>query len=399
MTFNLTCKSLIAVTLLSVFSGNVAASTDKSSNAPEASIADKKVSFWDMAYLEKPFIDTTPDERKDNISVGSLSVVGGNKSSIVSMAQAIAENNQGNFDSVLISHNNKLIFESYYARGRSNLPHFQASVTKSYTSLAIGRAIQLGHLTMADLNKPVISFINDIDLEKIVDGTEKITLHQAMNMRSGIRLSDENRKLIRDSSTNKLGFNFVQQLFQYTEAISPSSQTFKYQGVDPRITMQVLDSVVPGSAQDFIKNEVLAELDITNFGWDRDANGMFTPESGASLTSRDMIKLGTLVLNNGAWQGKQLISADFLSKATSPIAQPTEDWIPDSFSYGYFWYQTEIKINNKSYLAKFAWGGGEQYILTFEALDLTIVFTAHARENNTMQLVAESILPAFVNQK
>jgi CubicO group peptidase (beta-lactamase class C family) len=109
-----------------------------------------------------------------------------------------------------------------------------------------------------------------------------------------------------------------------------------------------------------------------------------------------MLKLGTLVLNKGKWQGEQLISAAFLAKATSDITKPTADWIPDSFAYGYFLYQTNIKINDKSYEVKFAWGGGEQYILTSEALDLTVVFTAHARENNTMRMIAERILPAFI---
>jgi len=399
MTINLKYKSLIAVALFSVCSSIVSAHTDKSTNAPEASVADSKVSFWDMPYLKEAFVDTSPDYRKDDVSVGPLGVDGGNKSIIVNMAQEIAENNQGKFDSILIAHKNKLIFESYYGRGRIDLPHFQASVTKSYLSLAIGRAIQLGYLTMADLNKPVIGFVKGINLDTIVDGAEKVTLHQTMTMRSGIRVSAENQKLIMDNSMNIKGENITLQFLQHSEAISPESQTFKYQDADPRITMQVLDSVVPGSAKDFINNEVLAKIGITDYVWKNDANGLPVAETSSNVTSRDMLKLGSLVTNKGKWQGEQLISAAFLSKATSGITKPTEDWIPDSFSYGYFWYQTNIKINDKSYHAKFAWGGGEQYILTFEALDLIVVFTAHARENNTMQLVAQSILPAFLKKK
>ncbi len=395
MTINLKYKSLIAVALFSVCSCIVSAHTDKNAKAPEASAADTKVSFWDMPYLNEAFIDTAPSDRKDDIAIGKLAI-SGDKDLIVKMAQEIAENNEGKFDSVLISHKNKLIFESYYGRGRINLPHFQASVTKSYLSIAIGRAIQLGHLTMADLHKPVVSFLKDIDLEKIAEGAEKITLHQVMSMSSGIRVSAERQKLIMDSSTKTKGSNVTEQFLQHSDAISPKSQTFKYQDADPRMTMQVLNNVVPGSAIDFIKNEVLAKIGITDYGWNNDVNGLPVAETSSSVTSRDVVKVGTLVINKGKWQGKQLISAAFLSKATSAITKPTEEWIPDSFSYGYFWYQSDIKIKDKSYQAKFAWGGGEQYILTFEALDLTVVFTAHARENNTMQMMAESILPAFL---
>jgi CubicO group peptidase (beta-lactamase class C family) len=396
MTTNLKFKSLIAVALFSVCSSIVSANTDKNANAPEASSAEKKISVWDMPHLEKAFINTAPEARNDGLSVGVLGVHGGNENTIVKMAKEIAENNEGKFASVLIAHKNKLIFESYYGRGRINLPHMQSSVTKSYISIAIGRAIQLGHLTMADLNKPVVSFIKNIALGKITEGAEKITLHQVMNMRSGIRVSAESQKLIMDNSTNIKGENITQQFLQHSEAISPASQTFKYQDSDPRITMQVLNSVVPGSAKDFINNEVLAKIGITDYVWNNDANGLPIPESGSHFTSRDMLKMGTLIINKGKWQNEQLISAAFLSKATSGTTKPTEDWIPDSFSYGYFWYQTDLKFKDKSYNAKFAWGGGEQYILTLEALDLIVVFTALARENNTMQLMAEKILPAFV---
>ncbi len=396
MITNLKCKSLIAIALFSVSSGIVAANTDKNTNAPEASAAERNISVWDMPHLEKAFIDTAPDSRKDDLSVGVLGVDGGNKDLIIKMAKEIAENNEGKFASVLISHKNKLIFESYYGRGRINLPHMQASVTKSFVSIAMGRAIQLGYMTMADLNKPVVSFIKNIDLGKITEGAEKITLHQIMNMRSGIRVSDESQKLIMDNSMNIKGENITQQFLQHSEAISPASQTFKYQDSDPRITMQVLNSVVPGSAKDFINNEVLAKIGITDYVWNNDANGLPVPETGANFTSRDMLKLGTLIINKGKWQNEQLISAAFVSKAVNGTTEPTEEWIPDSFSYGYFWYQTDMKVGDRTYNAKFAWGGGEQYILTVETLDLTVVFTALARENNTMQLMTESILPAFV---
>jgi len=396
MVIKLRLKHAIITALLTGFS-NIAVinAEENNSSTAEVSAAETKLSFWDMEYLDEAFIDTAPSDRKDDIAIGKLAI-SDDKDLIVKMAQEIAENNEGKFDSVLISHQNKLIFESYYGRGRINLPHFQASVTKSYLSIAIGRAIQLGHLTMADLHKPVVSFLKDIDLEKIAEGTEKITLHQVMSMSSGIRVSAERQKLIMDSSTKTKGSNVTEQFLQHSDAISPKSQTFKYQDADPRMTMQVLNNVVPGSAIDFIKNEVLAKIGITDYGWKNDINGLPVAETSSSVTSRDMLKVGTLVINKGKWQGEQLISADFLSKATSAITKPTEDWIPDSFSYGYFWYQSDIQIKDKSYQAKFAWGGGEQYILTFEALDLTVVFTAHTRENNTMKIIAKSILPAFI---
>jgi CubicO group peptidase (beta-lactamase class C family) len=252
----------------------------------------------------------------------------------------------------------------------------------------------LGYLTEADLNKPVINFIKDLNSEKFADGVENITLHQTMSMSSGIRISADKLKLIMASAKTK-GSNLTQELLQHTEVISLESQTFKYQGLDTRITMQVLENVVPGSAKDFIKNEILAKMGITVYDWKTDLNGLPIADNGASLTSRDMLKLGMLVINKGKWNGEQLISENFLNNATKKITEPTEDWIPSNFSYGYFWYQTDMNVDNKNYAAKISWGGGGQYILTIEELNLVMVITGHDFEDTILTPISKRVLSGF----
>ncbi|MFT5677252.1 MAG: CubicO group peptidase (beta-lactamase class C family), partial [Paraglaciecola sp.] len=366
------------------------------SRAPEVSVADAKVSFWDMSYLEKAFIDTAPADRKDGLVVGNLVANDGNKAIILQLAQEIADKKHGDYDSLLIARQGKLVFESYYLRGRVNLPHFQASTTKVYTSLAVGRAIQLGYLTMADLNKPLVSFLKDLDPVKFVGGVEKITLHKALTMSSGLRFSDEQLTEFREKSSQFKGLDQIQAYLEHSAPITSESQTYKYQAPDPIMVMQVLDAVVPGSAKDFIKNELLDKIGISVYSWRNDLSGLPTGDSGTSMTSRDMIKWGTLVTNNGKWNGEQLISSKYLANATSKITKPTEDWQPDSFNYGYFWYQTDITVGDKSYDVKIAWGAGGQRIITVEELDLIVVITGHDREDTIMTQVSKIILPAFV---
>ncbi|BBM03218.1 serine hydrolase [Microbulbifer sp. GL-2] len=163
--------------------------------------------------------------------------------------------------------------------------------------------------------------------------------------------------------------------------------------------MQVLDSVVPGTGEHFIKTEVLDKLGVAVYGWRKDINGLPIAESGSSITSRDMLKFGVLVNNGGRWKGEQLISEEFLAKATSDIIKPTEDWIPDTFNYGYFWYQTDMTIIGKSYDVKLAWGAGGQYILAIRDLDLVVVITGHDREDKIMTEVSKKILPQFAEKK
>ena len=404
MTINSKFKSLLVIALLSGMSSFAAESAeDSKSLAPEISAADANLSFRDIPYLKKAFIDATPTDRKDGIPVAELGVDGGNKAMIFKLAQEIADNKHNRFDSLLIAHKGKLLFESYYLRGRINLPHYQASATKVYISLALGRAIQLGYLTMADLDKPLVSFLKDLDPAKFVDGAEKITLHQAMTMRSGLRFSEEQRKELEKNPAALKGQGQVQAYLSHSAPITLESQSFEYSISDPTLVMQVLDAVVPGTAKDFVKNELLDKMGITTYGWPTDVSGL-TAAFGASMTSRDMVKWGTLAINKGKWQGEQLIPAAFIAKATSKIVEPSDDEVVSAVgvsgtSYGYFWWQADLSTGNKSYLSKAARGGGGQYIIVIEKLDLVVVVTAHNRsfDDDTSSLTATRILPGFVN--
>ncbi|MEM7549453.1 MAG: serine hydrolase [Bacteroidota bacterium] len=378
------------------------AQSDVRNTAPEATAAEDTLSFRDIPYLKEAFIDTAPINRKDGILVGELGIDGGNKAMILKLAQEIEKNNEGKFDSFLLYHQGKLLFESYYLRGRINLPHFQASTTKAYTCMALGRAIQLGYLTMADLNKPLISFLKNLDPTKFVEGVEKITLHQALTMRSGIRISKEQEEEFEKDPSRVKGQRQVQAYLEHTAPITLASQSFLYQN-DPIFVMQVVDAIVPGTAEDFIKKELLDKMGITNYEWRTEVSDLPTAGWGSSMTSRNMVKWGILAINKGKWNGEQLVPEAFIDKASSRILLTGDDDVygggkdVSKQGYGYYWWSADLKHDNKSYFSRSAQGGGGQYIILIEELDLMMVFTAHNNDNSTLQLIAERIIPAFIN--
>jgi CubicO group peptidase (beta-lactamase class C family) len=342
--------------------------------------------------LKKPFINPTPGDRKDGIAVGKLPAAA--KAAILTFAQEIADGEHGDIDSLLIAHRGELLFESYYRRGRVNFPHYQMSITKSYTAMAIGRAIQLGHLSMADLDKPVVSFLNDIDQSKLVEGAAAITLAEAMNMRSGIRIDDKTAKQLMKNPDALKGQGQIQAYLQHSAPISPAPRQFKYQGSDPSMTMQVLETVVPGNAADFIKTEVLGKMGIPNFGWQDDISGLPKSAAGSSMRSRDMIKCGLLAMNGGNWKDEQLVPAKFVERATSKIHTN-----PQQTSYGFFWWRHNVEIDGKTYDCKSGRGAGGQFILMFPDVDLLVVITAHQKGMGKMLKIApQRILPAFVGE-
>jgi CubicO group peptidase (beta-lactamase class C family) len=394
---NLKSGALVTSALFGCLTNFVIAG-DKANNrlAPEATAAEAKLEFRDISRLERAFIDTAPAKRKDKIQVGKLSADSRDADSIVKLAKEIADKKHGKYDSLLIAHKDKLIFESYYLRGRINLPHPQASAVKAYTSLVVGRAIQLGYLSMADLNKPLVSFLKDLDPTKFTDGAEIITLHKALTMHGGLSVNREDWEALEKKTPEVLkGQGLVQTLLEKSKPITAESQTYLYGNYNPMLVMTVIDAVVPGTARDFIKNEVLDKLNISNYSWDTHISGL--PQAGwmVSLTSRDMLKLGSVVLNNGQWNGEQLVSSEYLAKATSGLVKPTEDWMPQTYRYGYFWYQAPLAVDKKNYNATFAWGGGGQRVVVIAELDLTIVITGHDRDDQIMTQIENAVLPVF----
>lgn len=395
---------LLFIILFLITNNNLAQQSD--SLAPEATAAEIKGPFSDIPILKEAFIDATPMDRNDGILVGKLGIDGGKKDLITKLARDISYNQYGIYDSFLIAHGDKLLFESYFTRGRINSPHPQASATKTWTGLALGRAIQLGYLTMADLDRPLISFLKDLDPTKFVVGAEKITLNHALTMSSGIRISEEQKEELNKNPSQLKGQGKVQALLEHSAPITEESQVFKYGG-GAALVMQVIEAVVPGSAMDFIGNELLGKMGISNYQWQmNEQTGL--PEAGwrTSMTSRAMLKLGILAMNKGQWNGEQLIPEAFIAKGTSKILDTGDNAVYfggcrgiSNEGYGYFWWNADLKVGDKSYFCANAQGGGGQFIILIEELDLIVVVTGHNnRHPSTLRMTTERILPAFIEQ-
>ncbi|GDY20627.1 hypothetical protein LBMAG56_19730 [Verrucomicrobiota bacterium] len=345
--------------------------------------------------LEKPFISAAPTDKKDGLLVGQLGVDGGDRAAIEAFANELAaaakDEKAGNVDSMLIGYRGKLIFESYYRRGRANFPHYQMSITKSYTALAIGRAIQLGLLKMEDLDKPAITFLKELDTTKLVAGADTITLAQAMQMSSGIRLADEKAKELMKNPAQLKGQAEIQAYLQFSDPIPAMPRQFKYQEPDTAIAMQVLNAVAPGGAEEFIKTELLGRMSITQYHWESAISGLPKSAAGSSILSRDMLKFGQLILNKGKWNGQQIIPEAFLVRATTP-SQVNEH-------YGFFWWVDDFPVGGKTYHSFQGRGAGGQFIFMFPELDLVAVITSHNKGMGDMlKNLPQRIIPAFVQK-
>ena len=342
--------------------------------------------------LPQAYLSVAPKDLRDGTAVGVLGVDGGDKDAVLKFAREIEAGEHGEIDSLLIAHHGKLLFESYYRRGRINYPHYQMSITKSYTAMAIGRAIQLGYLTMADLDQPVVGFLKNLNPTKFVAGAAAITLAEAMNMHSGIRLDEAKAaQLLKDPAALK-GQGQIQAYLEHSAPIPQPPREYKYQASDPAMTVQVLDAVVPGGARKFIERELLGRMGITNFNWETDVSGLPKSAAGSGVRSRDMLKWGMLVLNDGRWNGGELIPKAFVEKATARIYTNKQ-----GASYGFFWWRQDVEAGGRTYDQKSGRGAGGQFIQIYPELDLIIVITAHQQGMGKMLTTTPNrIIPMFV---
>ena len=138
--------------------------------------------------------ETHPKETLDGLRTDKIP----DQVPIIPFAKKLIQELYGKMISFLILKDNKLIFESYYNDNKPEILHHTFSVTKNIISLLVGRAIELNILKLNDLNCSIVNFFPEVDRKKITPNWQYSTLHDSLNMTSGvkgIKAATENLKL------------------------------------------------------------------------------------------------------------------------------------------------------------------------------------------------------------
>ena len=337
-----------------------------------------------LPYLKETYFSISPEDLGDGLKVGRLNLPGTEKAvkTLLSDDQA---GKYSNLDSILLWKDGKLLFEMYSRRGRVDGPHYAMSITKTLTSITLARAIQVGLLSMEDLDKPIISFMPEINQSKIQSGVKTITLRDALYMKSGLRFPDNNfvGSLGRDYPRQR----FFQKLFEETVPINAASKEYKYTGTDPSLIMMIIDVKTGGKVQQFIAKEIAAKFGAI-YCWDNQGCGIPKCGAGSSFTSRSLLKIGTAVLQGGKFNGKQLLSADYVKLI---MDRKKGD------GYFYYFHNRRRKSAGKDVYFISGIGAGGQYMATFPELNIVAVATAHNKKQIGLPLdaILEHLIPLF----
>lgn len=278
---------------------------------------------------------------------------------------------------MLIRHG-KVISKGWWAPYGPESPHVMHSLSKSFTSTAIGMAADEGKLS---LNDKVISFFPEYVPEKPSWQWQSLRIRDLITMNTG---HIEEPNLRNDTSGDWVKF------FMESELDLKPGTHFKYNSAATYMLSAILQKVTGEKLVDYLEPRLFQPLNIKKPHWDSCPKGINTGGWGLRITTEDIAKLGQLYLQQGQWQGKQLISKEWVtmatSKQTSNGSNPDNDW---EQGYGFqFW---QCRYGN--YRGDGAMG---QFCIVFPEHDAVLAVTSGTfRMDLVMQVAWETLLPAF----
>jgi CubicO group peptidase (beta-lactamase class C family) len=337
-----------------------------------------------------------PEDLADSISVGTIEEAG---IDVEVLGRGIDRIRDGDFKaihSLLIYKDGKLVVEEYFGghpfswehagykgpwiEWTADRHHVNMSVTKTYVSAIVSIAISKGYID--SVHDSIFDYLPDYQ-RFAIDGKENITIEHLLTMTSGLEFNEWNSK--------SSGKNSIMNIYDCPDAvvcvlevplIHKPGTSFTYSGGNFIVLGEIIKYATGMEMDEFASIHLFKPLGIDELPqWVRyDLSGMVDAAGGLLQTPREMLKLGVTYLNNGVWDGQQIIDPEWVAKSAVPYGNNTRIKIPGDDAgrkgYGYSWWTFSIKHNGETYDAYNAGGWGGQRIIVLPGLDMVVVFTA-----------------------
>jgi CubicO group peptidase (beta-lactamase class C family) len=321
---------------------------------------------------------------------------------------------QANVHAVVIVRHGKLVFEQYFpgydepwgmGEGRHDFDattkHDMRSASKSVVSLLVGIAIDRELIKSAD--EPVVKFFPDYSALKTA-GWDNITLRHLLTMSSGMQW-DENRAW-KDPQNDEPHLSNEADPFRYVLSkpiAAPPDIVWNYNGGGTDLLGNIIERVSGKSLEAFAREALFTPLGISDWEWMRYRNEHIAAAAGLRLRPRDAAKIGQLVLNKGAWGGKQIVSPEWIEQSVRPRFQAI-GYFSGLFFYGQQWWMGRSIAQEKEVKWIAAMGSGGQRIFIVPDRDLVVMTTSGLyfqprQGDGALDMMANFILPSIRDNK
>ena len=283
-------------------------------------------------------------------------------------------------DAVLIARHGKLVLEEYFHGDNPDEPHDTRSAAKSLTDILIGAA-KLPETTpvYATMNVPT-------------DDPRKraMTVANLLAQNSGLDCDDDDDKS--PGNENVMEEQTAQpDWYAYTLAlknIRPPGEKSVYCSCQPNLAGGVLQRKVGRPLPDLFRDLIADPMQMGKYGMFLSPTREPFMGGGIRLTSRDFLKIAQMMMNGGRWNGKQIVSAEWAKKSTSPLTT-----IQNNRKYGYLWYVFEYPYKGRIIQTFCAAGNGGQIAMGIPELDMVIAFNGGNYSDSAAAIPARDYVP------
>lgn len=300
-------------------------------------------------------------------------------SGILSFIEEIEKNNLELHSFILLRHG-YVVSKGWWSPYRSERPHMLFSLSKSFTSTAIGLAVEEGRLSVED---KIISFFPDELHNKIDENLDKLCIKHLLSMSTG------HAKDTSEYVFNTKDGNWIKAFLELPIDYEPGTH-FVYNTATTYMLSAILQKTTGENLLNYITPRLLEPLGIERASWEVCPRGINTGGFGLSIKTEDIAKFGQLYLQKGVWNGKSILTERWVEEATSShISNGTE--IESDWSQGYcyqFW-----RCRNVAYRGDGAFG---QYCIVMPKQDAVIAITSSLDDMQiVLNLIWKHLLPSI----
>ncbi len=274
-----------------------------------------------------------------------------------------------NVHNVLVIRNGYVVLDASVAPFSTDTPHTLYSVTKAVVSTLAGVAQQQGYIQSP--TQSIWDFFDTTQYANMDDAKQAMTLADLMTQRSGLGLNAGIGVPISQADDIKMyemiesGADWLKFILDFPMKAQPGTK-FQYNDSNPYVVTALIHEATGQPVEQFAEEALFAPLGITEYQWAISPQGIAWGGDGLLLSAYDLAKIGLLYLNNGQWDGQQIISSDWINAAWTGYFKP--HYLD---GYGFYWYVDEHAANKTIGYA--AIGAAGQFLWVYPEYDLIVV--------------------------
>lgn len=275
----------------------------------------------------------------------------------------------------LVIQKNQIIFEQYWDDYSANSLSNSFSMAKSIVSLLTGIAMDEGYIRSVD--DPIGMY-----LPEYKEGEKsKVTIRHLLEMSSGLSWDEAYASPFSMTTKGYYGQNLAELVLQQ-EALYPPGEIHEYKSGNTQLLALILESATGESVSAYTSQKLWKPM-----GAEQDALWSLDKEQGVekayccfNSNARDFARFGKLILDNGAINGIQLVSAAYLEQALTPathLKNSDGEMVDD---YGWQWWMLDYQGHHVKYMR----GVNGQYVFVIPDQELIIVRLGHERSKERL---------------